>query len=209
VNGASLVLDGKVVVDGSFATHDHRIIAGGCGAKFARRIADNRELRKYSGKELGACLLPSVLFACGVDMDKPDGRKCRALTSPVGKCCILPGNLQYISAEVCDLPIGLSPLYTAESKGVAGVAGRSLLTDTFTSGFCRIDLDFYGRVSRIIVLTHVHFEEPQQFLSFVGAPASALNSLVSRFDSGQIPDLLQFMQQPWSHALTHDLFPQL
>jgi len=209
VNGASLVLDGKVVVDGSFSTHDHRIIAGGCGAKFARRIADNRELRKFSGKELGARLLSSVLFACGVEMNKPDGKKCKEFTSPVGKCCVLPGNLQYISVEVCDLPIGLDPKHTAESKGVASIAGRSLTTDTFTSGYCRIDLDFYGRVARLIVLTHVHFDEPQRFLSFAGVPASALNSLVSRFDNGQIPDLLHFIQQPWAHALMHDLYPQL
>ncbi len=209
VNGASLVLDGKVVVDGSFATHDHRIIAGGCGAKFARRIADNRELRKYSGKELGARLLPVVLFACGVEMNRPDGQKCKEFTSPVGRCCVLPGNLQYICVEVCDLPSGLDPKHTSEFKGVAGVAGRSLSTDTFTSGYCRIDLDFYGRVARLIILTHVHFDEPQQFLSFAGVPASALNSLVTRFDSGQIPDLLQFIQQPWAHALMHDLYPQL
>lgn len=209
VNGASLVLDGKVVVDGSFATHDQRIIAGGCGAKFARRIADNRELRKFSGKELGARLLPSVLFACGIEMNKPDGKKCKEFTSPVGKCCVLPGNLQYISVEVCDLPIGLDPSVTSESKGVAGVAGRSFSTDTFTSGYCRIDLDFYGRVARLIVLTHVHLEEPQQFLSFAGLPATALNDLVTRFDGGQIPDLLHFIQQPWAHALVHDLYPQL
>jgi hypothetical protein len=209
VNGASLVLDGKVVVDGSFSTHDQRIIAGGCGAKFARRIADNRELRKFSGKELGARLLPSILFACGIEMNRPDGKKCKEFTSPVGKCCVLPGNLQYISVEVSDLPSGLDPKHTAESKGVAGVAGRSFSTDTFTSGYCRIDLDFYGRVARLVVLTHVHFEEPQQFLSFAGLPASALNSFVSRFDSNQIPDLLQFMQQPWAHALVHDLYPQL
>jgi len=122
---------------------------------------------------------------------------------------VLPGNLQYISVEVCDLPSCLDPKHTAEFKGVAGVAGRSFTTDTFTSGYCRIDLDFYGRVARLIVLTHVHFDEPQQFLSFAGVPASALNSLVSRFDSGHIPDLLQFMQQPWAHALVHDLYPQL
>ena len=209
VNGASLVLDGKVVVDGSFATHDHHIIAGGCGAKFARRLADNRELRRYSGKELGARLLPSVLFACGIDMDRPDGKKCKEFTSPLGRSCVLPGNLQYVSVEVCDLPVGLDPKHTSESKGVAGVAGRSLVTDTFTSGYCRVDLDFYGRVARLIVLTHVHFEEPQQFVSFAGAPASALNSLVARFDAGQVPDLLQFIQQPWTHALSHDLYPQL
>jgi hypothetical protein len=103
----------------------------------------------------------------------------------------------------------LDPKHTNEFKGVAGVAGRSLSTDTFTSGYCRIDLDFYGRVARLIVLTHVHVDEPQQFLSFAGVPASALNSLVTRFDSGQIPDLLHFIQQPWAHALMHDLYPQL
>jgi len=154
------VLDGKVVVHGSLSTHEYRrlrrqICAAHCGQQGAAQVL----------RELGARLLSSVLFACGVEVNQPDGKRCKRFTSPVGKCCVSPGNLQH---EVCDLPIGLGHKHTAESKGVASIAGRSLTTVTFTSGYRRIDLDIYGRVVQLIVLTHVHFDELQRFLSFAG-----------------------------------------
>ena len=126
-----------------------------------------------------------------------------SFTAPVGFCGVLPGNLTYVCAEAVDGPME----QVRKGKGVAGLrewAGENLSTDTVASGYCRIDVDHYGRVGRFVLLSHNEVPEPWRYLSLAGLPCSCLNDVITRFKTSEIIDLYAFLNQSWAHALYHD-----
>jgi hypothetical protein len=122
--------------------------------------------------------------------------------APKVDIAVLPGGLHYLHAA---LP---PPAGAAAAAAAAAVRPKELLS-TAGDRVCR--LVFAGQDMRLRTLTYVGADPVQaaNLIQLVGLPATYLNSVVSRFEAGAVPDLLAYLQQSWATALYHEGFPEL
>jgi hypothetical protein len=121
---------------------------------------------------------------------------------PIARGGLLPGYLHYYqitSARRTD----------AQGEGDEG-KDRVIVTDTLnmengTGHFCRLTVDFMGKVDSI---TYLGGEELQveSLWSLVGLSETFLNHLYVRWRDGDIPDIVEFLTDEWATALFHDRF---
>jgi hypothetical protein len=71
--------------------------------------------------------------------------------------------------------------------------------------FCRLKVDAHGQIASI---TYLGSEELQveALWKLVGLSEALLNHLHARWQSGDIPDLIEFLADDWASALWHDRF---
>ncbi len=50
---------------------------------------------------------------------------------------------------------------------------------------------------------------PELLLPLVGLPVTYLHELLHSYETGKVPDVPQYLRQPWTGLLYHDHFPQL
>ena len=66
----------------------------------------------------------------------------------------------------------------------------------------------FNNIGLIDSVTYIGHEEIilQSLWSFVGLHENYLNSLTSRFESGIIPNVAEFLQENWAMAMYHEWF---
>ena len=200
LNDASIVFDGRIVVDGAFRTNDPHIFAVGRGAKFSRRYTSAatgglfHEI--YSSRELGS-LVADVLIARfsgkAVSDDFP------RLQEPKVVAGILPSKMQFIYSALPHV------FNRPPSTGVLP-GGRKL--ETRVEGLCRIDVDSEGIIAAALYCGKRRLDK-SKLQQLVGLPVSYLDQLVEKYDMGEVHDLLAYLGEPWMGALYHDKFPRL
>mmetsp|Transcript_9490 Transcript_9490/g.21728 ORF Transcript_9490/g.21728 Transcript_9490/m.21728 type:complete len:1307 (-) Transcript_9490:39-3959(-) len=211
VNSNSLVFDGRLVVDGEFRTNDPVIFGGGSLVKFQRKLLDRRNMAELNSREAGQRLAESVLRVVDPYAKPREAVKAPPLQAPKGELGVLPGGLQLLTltATMPDglklLRDGLDDASRARTGVEGGHGGRHLETDG-ASGYFKLQLDAYARVSQLTILTPPgqHLEDPWAWTAAMGLPVAMMNDIVNRVDKGVTTDLLAFLQQPWAKALFHD-----
>lgn len=202
LNDASLVFDGRVVVDDGFRTNDPAIYAGGTLARLSRRHG-GMHLETYNSRDVGQHLADSLASRF---MAATDGDGAASTSAPA------PAPLALHQARVigCGLPGGLNFLYAGTPTALQTLApgapegGMSMSTRT-ERGYMQVNLDADGAVCSIAYLGRVAV--PAARLSaLVGLHGNYLHMLAAKYQSGEVPDLLTFLMAPWSELLYHDGF---
>ena len=206
-----LVFNGRIIVDSQFRTTDPSIYAGGSLVEFSHQYRNDtigRCLRmdRYCGKEVGINLARSFLRL--LDAQEFEGAGIAEDSVPTlymakGKGGMLPGGYHYY--------------YIASPKLAAPVAQRSLppnrppiISNTLnldeSSGhYIKFEFNNIGLIEAVTYYS----KEPivvQSLWSFVGISETYLNKLTSRFESGIISDVAEFLTENWAIALYHDFF---
>lgn len=191
LNDASLVFDGRLVVDGAFRTNDPAIYAGGSLAKLSRRYGGTH-LEHYNSRDVGSRLASSLVSFFNAGPDEPQPAATAAAPPPalhraraVG--CSLPGGNYFVYAGC---PAALQRPSTAAPEG-----GYEMKTAS-ERGLTRITLDGEGRVHSLMYLGRVAVNAPR-LGSLVGLHANYLNSLAPKYQAGDIKCLLSFITEPW------------
>jgi hypothetical protein len=234
VHSNGLVYDRRLIVGAGFETTDPHIFAAGPLCEFSRRFRSEASYLRhdgFNGREVGAqlarAMLPwldpgqntagAIANASASEVSASSKSKSRfvkhcesarlytpasALPSfflPLAKSGLLPGPLHYYHMEACE---GLR----LEGQTV------EIVTDTMnnplpgTPGhFCRLKVDAHGQIASI---TYLGSEELQveALWKLVGLSEALLNHLHARWQSGDIPDLIEFLADDWASALWHDRF---
>jgi len=207
LNGASIVYDGRLVVDSKFCTNDKAVYAAGVITKFSRRYRSKLQMATVSGRECGAKLAQAVLpildplsASSSLEAEAP----VPTFDKPKVATAVLPGPLHYVSI------VHPTPGCETYIKAKAHASfGRELVTDdgedTYT--FCSVRLDKNGVIRALTYLGTSPIEDGN-WASLIGLPESALNNLAPRFDEGIVTDLPAFLRQNWAVALYHDRFSE-
>jgi hypothetical protein len=206
LNDACLVFDERLVVEAGHQTNDPAILTAGPLTKFSRHFhADQWSHANFNSKEVGQQLAATLLSRLDPTLQEPpvtsDPSLLPTYTQPKATYTVLPGGLHYLHVEKPSLP---EPLVTLMSQPSYG---QELVTDT-ESGYFRLHVNQYSRVQTITVLSRQEFEATN-YLCLYGLHERYLNSLLSRYSEGLVPDLFTFLREPWACALFHDRFPDL
>lgn len=184
----SLVVDGRLVVDASFATADAAVLAAGTAAKFSRKFGQV-QMEMYDSSEVGKHLANSLI-----------GR-----IRPGSKAPTLPPRMSSVpKVYEALLPGQLHLLHSQSPRSAALHPVETSIADRITT--LRFD-----NVNVLRALTYLGPSSvPGWSLSrLVGLPGSYLNRLQHRVATDSIRDLSAFLQAPWAAALAHEDFPTL
>lgn len=207
LNDASLVFDGRLVVDGAFRTNDPNVYAGGTVAKLSRRYG-GVHLERYNSRDVGRCLAGSLAarFAAASGAAAPASEQLSSSPPPpvlrqarvVG--CGLPGGANFMFAGT---PSAL------EAPSLAPPAGGLSMHTRTERGYTLLNLDADGAVHSITYLGRVAVPAAR-LGALVGLHGNYLNQLAPRYAAGEVPDLLTFLVgDGWSELLFHDGFGEL
>jgi len=193
----SLVYDGRMVVDASFATADPNVFAAGTVAKFSRRYGVSLPQERNNSVEIGQHLAESVLK--GMDpLTAAHESKPTEVPSmgKMPKCTegVLPGELLFFNAV---MPV------------LVPIKKPKVLVTNKDGNLCRLvfdDLDILVAITYCGKNQEVH---RQNLCQMLGQPSNALNRVLWRYEEGLIDDFLAFLQAPWATALAHEAFPEL
>ncbi|EFJ42895.1 hypothetical protein VOLCADRAFT_107000 [Volvox carteri f. nagariensis] len=207
LNDASLVFDGRLVVDSAFRTNDPSIYAGGTIAKLSRRYG-GAHLEFYNSRDVGTKLAAS-LVACFTTAAAAggDGQPDAAVLPPPppqltglhrarALGCSLPGGYHFMFA-------GCPAAHAAPS--LRAQQGGSEVVTTTERGQMRLNLDADGVVHSIMYLGRVAVSA-QRMGCLVGLHSNYLNQLLPRYHAGEIRDLLAFLTEPWAELLYNEAF---
>jgi len=195
----SLVYDGRMVVDATFATADSSVFAAGTFAKFSRRYGSSLPMERYDSREIGQKLADSVLqqidpaFSAAYMEARSRYSPPQLGVLPHVEEAILPGPLYYFySVKPC-----LHPVKKAK-----------VIVTNQNDRLCRLVFDDNENLRSI---TYIGSEpiQTENLAALVGLPSSYMNRILFRYANNQIPDLVTFLQEPWATALYHESFPDL
>ncbi|XP_030200973.1 cilia- and flagella-associated protein 61 isoform X2 [Gadus morhua] len=219
VHGASLVFDGRLVVDAhNFLTADPAVRAAGPLTKFSRRYRAERWAHAcYSSREVGRALAAAMLALLDPTVEPPTGRPdpdhlIPEYSLPRVRAGRLPGGFHYLHVSKpsplppVQPPPSALPLFQPPPPPQQGAA---VVTGSVDEGnYFRIHLDRHQKVDALTCLSL----EPlplSNYLCLYGRHQLLLNQLLARSQDGPTPDLYRFFREPWSLALFHDRFPDL
>merc|ERR1711963_68683 len=86
--------------------------------------------------------------------------------------------------------------------------GPQVLVTKSENNVCRLEFDDYDRLQCISYVGQ-HPIHSHNLTSLLGLPATYLNRILYRYAQEEIPDLIDFLQAPWTTALYHENFPKL
>jgi len=184
------------VVGAGFCTADPFVFAAGTFAKFSRKYGNTLNMERYDSQEVGQRLASAVLQHIDpVSMGK--------VTSPA---TLPPLGIRPFTTEGL-LPGGLHYLLSMK-PALQDTKHPQVLVTHSNNRVCRLDFD------ELSVLRSISYigDEPVQARNLrclVGLPSSYLNRILYRYSQDEIPDLIEFLQAPWSTALYHESFPAL
>ncbi|GIL72909.1 hypothetical protein Vretifemale_3052 [Volvox reticuliferus] len=202
LNDASLVFDGRLVVDSAFRTNDPSIYAGGTIAKLSRRFS-GAHLEFYNSRDVGTKLAASlVAHFTAVAAAGSDGQPDTAAPQLTGLHraravgCSLPGGYHFMFAG--------GPAAHAAPSLHAPENGNEIVTTT-DRGQTRMNLNADGVVHSIMYLGRVPISA-QRMGCLVGLHVNYFNQLLPRYQAGEIRDLLAFLTEPWAELLYNESF---
>ena len=196
LNDSGIVYDGRIVVDGAFRTNDPNIYAAGTVAKLSRRYGHRVSFENYNSKECGVKLSESVssLF---LGTQVSDNVAPLRASRVVG--CDVPGDKMFLFAGV---PTAMmSPSLQPPPGGVN-------LSTSSAGGLMHICLDARKRVHSIAYLGLKEMQA-SKLANLVGLHSAYLNNLQANYEAGLVPDLVEFLNQPWAEMLHYDSFREL
>ncbi|XP_062857791.1 cilia- and flagella-associated protein 61 isoform X2 [Trichomycterus rosablanca] len=205
INDASLVFDGRLVIDSTSHTNDCAVRAAGPLTKFSRRYrADHCSHSNFNSKEVGqhlaATFLPlfDPILEPAVDQAPDVDRLVPVYKQPKITGGRLPGGYHY-------LHVTKPPVYTSTSSPVAKL-GREVVTgDVETGNYFQLQFNQHGLVEGITCLASKPLPEAN-YLSLYGKHQLLLNHLYTRLDDGLVRDLYSYFTESWCMALYHDRF---
>eukprot|EP00873_Tetraselmis_striata_P013731 jgi/Tetstr1/433995/TSEL_023169.t1 len=197
VNGASLVYDGRIVVDGAFRTNDPSIYAAGTVARFSRELALNVNQEFYNSKEVGARLAESICGLYGVGSQRPAELPSLGGAKVVGTDLPGGGSIIYVGTPNAIAHPGMDPQY----------GGQKVFTSTET-GYCQLVLDENMVVESFIYAGPMQVDGAT-YQGIVGISSKYLNDLVAKWEAGLVPDLIEYLTQNWALLYQHDRFANL
>eukprot|EP00240_Pyramimonas_obovata_P000386 CAMPEP_0118922898 /NCGR_PEP_ID=MMETSP1169-20130426/1648_1 /TAXON_ID=36882 /ORGANISM="Pyramimonas obovata, Strain CCMP722" /LENGTH=970 /DNA_ID=CAMNT_0006863827 /DNA_START=188 /DNA_END=3100 /DNA_ORIENTATION=+ len=207
LNDASVVYDGRLVVDHEFRTNDPDIYSAGTLAKFSRRYANaTLPMENYNSREVGTMLAESVIrrflgahMGAGVRARlEPGHAPSPALPKAVGT--FLPGKMY-------GMYVALPPVFAEETAGGPKPHRFSPLTKS-TEGHLEMHLDAQGLINAILYCGTRRIDIAR-LACIIGLPAAYLDNLPLKVQGSQVRDILDFIGSPWASALFHDKFPAL
>ena len=196
LNDAGIVYDGRIVVDGAFRSSNSSIYAAGTAAKLSRRFGHRVGFESYNSRECGAKLAESV-SALFLGIQAPE--QVPALRTSRVAGCDLPGDKMFLFAGV---PTAImSPSLQPPPGGVT-------LSTSSAGGLMHICLDARKRVHCIAFLGRKEMQA-SKLANLVGLHSGYLNNLQANYEAGLVPDLVEFLNQPWAEMLHYDGFREL
>jgi hypothetical protein len=206
-----LVFNGRIIVDSQFRSTDERIYSGGSLVEFSHQYRNEtigRCLRmdRYCGKEVGINLARS--FLRNLDSQAFEGAgeaddSVPTLYMAKGKGGMLPGGYHYyyIASPRLAEPVAQRNLPANRLP----IVSNTLDIEAGTGHYIKFEFNNIGLIDAVTYYS----KEPivvQSLWSFVGLSETYLNKLTSRFQSGIIQDVAEFLSENWAIALYHDCF---
>lgn len=209
---SGLVFNGRLIVSQRFQTTDPFVFAAGSICEFShqyRSQALERSLRmdRYNGREVGLRAAQSLLASVDGDAyEQLFGELVETLPTfymPRGKGGLLPGHQHYYHIE--EPHYALPAQFRGNAVNRSPIVSDSLDRPDSPGHYMRFAFSNHGLVSSVTYLS----KEPVEVRSLwncVGLAETYLNQLSSRFHSGIIPDIAEFLTENWGIALYHDWF---
>ena len=114
----------------------------------------------------------------------------------------------------CDVPGGKTFLFAGTPAAMMApslqppAGGARLSTSTEASGLVHLCLNARGQVHCIAYLGRREMQA-SKLSNLVGLHSSYLNGLQASFEAGLVPDLIEFLTQPWAELLHSDGFREM
>jgi hypothetical protein len=124
---------------------------------------------------------------------------------PIAKGGFLPGGLHFYSIRSCRR--GELEAENVEPRPDQTIVTDTLDTSNWSGHYCRLTIDSFGRVDSIAYLGYEELQV-ESLWSLVGLSETFLNHLFVRWNSGDIPDIVEFLTDEWATALFHDRFAE-
>ncbi|XP_076874175.1 LOW QUALITY PROTEIN: cilia- and flagella-associated protein 61 [Brachyhypopomus gauderio] len=205
ISEASLVFDGRLVIDAAFHTNDRSIFAAGPLTKFSRRYhAEGWTHANFSSREVGQDLASALLPFFDPDPEPPTNRppdRDRLITlyrQPKVQGGRLPGGCSYLHIQ--------RPSPCSDRPLSGATPGRKIQTGRVeTRDYICLQFSQHGLVETVTCLS----PEPLPVSNYVclyGKHQLLLNHLYQRFDEGLLSDLHSYFRESWCMAVYHDRF---
>ncbi|KAK6624035.1 hypothetical protein RUM44_010893 [Polyplax serrata] len=210
VNEASLVYDGKLVINSCFQTNDEYIYAAGGFTKYKRKYyASDRSHRHYNSNEVGRFLAEVIRKKIDptVEAEKEEPSELVPnMTEPIVVSGTLPGDWNFLRIRKPGKVKEIENNTTIQEIGNILTTGDCEMSKGY--GYFKLTLDNYGFVQDILCYTKDTIDvENLQIL--YGKHEKLLNDLLVRFDLGMIKDFYSYFREPWIYAIYHDRFKYL
>ena len=100
---------------------------------------------------------------------------------------------------------------SSSAKLTCVVQGHRRLVSQTQHGYCHLTLEASGIIQSAMLCTakREHELPPELLLPLVGLSVSYLHELLHSYEAGSMPDVPNYLRQPWTSLLYHDRFPQL
>ena len=78
-------------------------------------------------------------------------------------------------------------------------------------GYCQLTLDASNTISSATLCSarQEPSMSPAMLLPLIGLPVTYLPEVLHSYETGSVPDVPQYLTQPWTGLLYHDRFPKL
>jgi len=231
--GASLVFDGRLVVDGAFRTNDPDVYAAGPAARFSARYGAGGAMDHCDPVEVGGLLGEAVAarfsaaaarmpgaggggaggpgHAPGDEAPRGAPPMLRArqveVAGPDGATFVLAGDAAAWRAAGSHDPDGAGLWVPAEGSGETVLRTSRAALD----GGAPLVRMVLNRARQVQSLVYVgpDGEFARRARSLVGLPVSYLGSLFEDHAAGKVPDLHRYLTQDWCQALYHEAFAEM
>ncbi|KAL0278426.1 UNVERIFIED_CONTAM: hypothetical protein PYX00_000254 [Menopon gallinae] len=210
VNEASLVYDGRLVINSRFQTNDPFIYSAGSFTKYQRKYhADDKNHEYFSSVEVGKLL--AEIIRVKIDPTEEDRKNMDEdlipeMNGPILIAAQLPGDWNYFSLRTPGKYLPLETECNTKEYGDALITGDCKMKNGY--GYFRIHLDDFGVVKSITCFTKDEIDV-ENLTVLYGRHEKYLNNLLTRFNLGMITDFFAYFRQPWAYALYHDKFKNL
>ncbi|XP_065899995.1 cilia- and flagella-associated protein 61-like isoform X2 [Dysidea avara] len=191
MNHACLVFDNRLVVDTCYHTNDPNIFAAGPVTKYSRRYHTEWSHADYNAKEVGQKLAMTILTMFDPSLTPCDDQP----VLPSFTMAKAQGGLHYLH---------LSKPHPG-NQPITDPRDHVLVTDTEDNGYFSITINQYYNVDSITCLSNKPLEV-SNYLSLYGVNEKCINNLLSRHQEELIPDLYNYLREPWAMAIYHDRF---
>lgn len=164
---------------------------------------------RYNGREMGSRLARSIfdIYDPHAPSNRPDASQFEEelplFYLPTGLGGVLPNKIIYYHIKTTN-PLMLKP-GDQEVKNRKDLVCDNLEVESGKGHFIKFTFNSIGLIDSV---TYMGNEEIilQSLWSFVGLHENYMNQLTSRYESGIIPNAVEFLSENWSIALYHEWF---
>nr|CAD7446230.1 unnamed protein product [Timema bartmani] len=212
LNNASLVYNGRLVINTRFQTNDAYIFAGGSLTKYAGRLyADKYNHCYYNAVEVGSKMAQEMLKIWDPTVE-PTGRGetlnnilPHTFTKPLVINCQLPGKINFLHVLKPGVIVPIQAIIQQESYGTIYVTGDC---QGEHPSYFKLHFNSHRKVETIVCYTKRKIDV-NNMIRLYGKHERLLNNFVTRFESGDITDLYEYFSEPWCMLIFQDHFDQL